>query len=251
MTQYEVISLIISIVAILIPIGQFIFKKVFKKPKIKYYSNGKATLFFNHSGSYLRIDGVIEAINQQVSIKRIDASVTRKSDDKKLNLSWSSFISPVNQNFNGAITQTTEKAHPFRIEAESMSCAFTEFSDEFNTCLKLITSYTKDLYESIPQIKSSYQKFEDALTFYKNSELYKDAKQNISNEFFWKIGKYDLTINIFYLNKKTTFTYQFEVNTNDGQSLLQNIDEILITPLKNIYSIKWFFSNTEVELREE
>lgn len=255
MTQYEVISLIISIVAILIPIGQFIFRKVFKQPKIRFYSNGKATLYFNHSGSYLRVDGVIEAINQQISVKKIDVSVTRKRDEKKLNLSWSYFISPVTQNFSGAYSQTTEKAHPFRIEADSMNCAFTEFSDEYNSSWKRMTSYTKDLFESILQIKSANQNYEDALIVYKNSELYKEAKQNISNEFFWEIGKYNLTITILYLNKKSTFTYQFEVNVNDGQALLQNIDESLIAPLKDSYRdsypIKCYFANAEVELRDE
>lgn len=70
MTKYEGVSVVLSIIAIIIPIVQWLWKKLVQKPKVKYYPNGKAMLFFNHSGSYVRIDGVLEAINQPVSIKK-------------------------------------------------------------------------------------------------------------------------------------------------------------------------------------
>ena len=46
MTIYEKISLVISVVAILIPFFQIIWKKVFQKTTIKYYTDEKSTIFF-------------------------------------------------------------------------------------------------------------------------------------------------------------------------------------------------------------
>ena len=250
MSKYELISLVISIIAIIIPFVQWIWKVIFQKPKIKYYPNGKAKLFFNQSGSYLRINGVIEAINQPVSIKKIEVSVLRKSDSKTMNLTWSSFISPMVQSFIGNYSQSAETAHPFRIDKDSIACAFTEFSDESNCSWKRINLNTKDLYDSIQAIKQANPNYEDGLNVYKNSSLYLTTKQNISKEFFWEISKYDLKIVISYLNKAKEYKYKIEVNTNDNISLTQNIDELLLYPLKKEYSINPFFNTIEVELEE-
>ena len=249
-TIYEIISLIMSIVALIIPFLQLLCKKVLRKPKIKYYPNGKAKLFFNQSGSYLRIDGVIEAINQPVSIKKIELSVLRKSDSKRMSLAWSSFISPIAQNFVGNISHTTELAHPFRISKDSIACAFTEFCDEFNSSFKSITLNTKELFDSVSAIKATNQNYQDGLQAYKCSSLYTRAQQFVAEKFFWDISKYDLTITISYLNKKEEFKYQIEVNESDNSILAQNIEELLIYPLKNAYGVNKEMSIVDAELRE-
>lgn len=250
MSKYELISLVISIIAIINPFILWIWKMIFQKPKIKYYPNGKAKLFFNQSGSYLRINGVIEAINQPVSIKRIEISVLRKSDSKTMNLTWSSFISPMVQSFIGNYSQSSETAHPFRIDKDNIACAFTEFSDEFNGSWQRINLNIKDLYDSIPEIKQANQNYEDGLNVYKNSNLYLTTKQGITKEFFWEISKYDLEVSISYLNKTKKYKYEIEVNANDNILLAQNVDELLLYPLKKEYSINPFFHTIEVELRE-
>lgn len=250
MTIFEWISIILSIIAILIPIVQWLWKKFVQKPKVKYYPNGKAILFFNQSGSYVRIDGVLEAINQPVSIKKLELAIVRKSDDRKLNLSWSTFISPITQSIVGAVSQTTEKAHPFRIEADSIACAFTEFADEYNSAWKNIILNTKELFNSIPDVKGAHQNYQDARAAYMNSDLYQTAKLNISKEFLWEISKYDLILTVLYLNKKMTFKYQIEVDENDKQLLSQNIDESLLYPLKDAYEVSRTFNTIEKELRD-
>ena len=58
MTPYEIVAICLSSIAILIPFIQWAWKKWICKAKLNYYPTGQAYLYFNHSGSYLRIDGV-------------------------------------------------------------------------------------------------------------------------------------------------------------------------------------------------
>ena len=151
MSIYELLALIVSVVSLFAQIIKWAWKKWFKKAKLNYLPNGTANLFFNQSGSYLRIDGVYEALNKAVSIKNITISVKRKRDDAKLNLSWSYFISPVSQNLVGNYVQTTEKAHPFRIDVDSIACAFIEFADPFDSSGKAFRLSTKELFAQAQQ----------------------------------------------------------------------------------------------------
>ena len=91
-TFYELLSLILSTLAILIPIIKLVWKKCILKEKLDFYPLKKAYLSCNKMGSYIRIDGVFEAHNKSISIKDIDINITRKKDSKKLNLKFFVFI---------------------------------------------------------------------------------------------------------------------------------------------------------------
>lgn len=94
MTSYEMLAVVLSIIAILIPIIQMVWKKWIIQEKLNFLSTGTAFLYFNQSGSYLRIDGVYESVHKPVSIKQLPLKLPDQKDDRKLNLQWSSFISP-------------------------------------------------------------------------------------------------------------------------------------------------------------
>ena len=129
MTVYEKWALVLSVVALLVPLIQWTWKKWIMTAKVKYYPTGQATLFFNQSGSYIRINGVLEAERSAATIKKMSVVLTHERNDRKLKLVWSYLISPVNQNMLGNYLRTTEAAHPFRVEADSVACAFIEYSD--------------------------------------------------------------------------------------------------------------------------
>lgn len=250
MTKYEIISLIISGIAILIPIFQWIFRKFIQKPKLNYYPNGKASVFFNIYGPYIRIDGTYEAINKPISIKKIKLSIVREKDGGKLNLFWACFISPFTQNIMNAVSSNVvERAHPFRIEENSVVCSFTEFWDEYNSFYKKFNIATQKLFDEIPNICKSHEQYNDALNEYINSNEYKTVKEKITRDFFWEIGKYDLEISVSYLNKIKVFKYTIEINESDYQKLFNNIDELLVFKLKNVYRINSNFNVIDVEMR--
>lgn len=250
-SAYELLALIISGFALVIPLLKYLWNKCILRPKIRFLLAGNATLFFNQSGSYMQINGVIEAHNKAVTIRRITASIKRQKDDQTLNLSWSQFISPVNQSLVGNFVQTTEAAHPSRIEANSVICAFVQYSDPFDSFGKKFRSSSTGLFSMIPRLEIVESNYEDALKSYMTSPLYSDLKRLMQDEYFWEIDKYLLDITVEYNKQsKETFHYEFSVSEQAYQELICNSDESLIAPLKNAYNQKWNFHSAYVELTE-
>ncbi len=251
MTFYEFLAIILAVVAIVIPIGQAIWKKWVVKGKLNFLPTGRVALFFNQSGSYIRVDGVYEAMNKAISVKNISAKVIRQKDDRTLNLSWSSFISPVNQNMVGAFLQTTETAHPFRIEADSIACAFTEFSDSFDSFGKKFRTNTASLFKRIPEIGKSCNSYELAEVQYKCLPEYIDARTLLEKEFFWEIGKYSIEIAAEYGKTCSNFKLEFSVGEYEHNYLLKNIDEALCSKLKSAYNMGWDYHTVLIEMQNK
>ena len=94
MTKYEKISIVLAIAAlvisVLVPLVQWIYREK-RKAVLKYYPTGHAFAYCNLSGSYIRIDGVFEALKRAISLKKVSISIVRKKDEKKLNLEWFKF----------------------------------------------------------------------------------------------------------------------------------------------------------------
>lgn len=248
MSIYELLALIVSVVALIAPIIKWAWKKWVKKAQLNYLTNGTANLFFNQSGSYLRIDGVYEASNKAVSIKNITVSVKRKRDDAKLNLSWSCFISPVNQNLVGNYIQTTEKAHPFRIDVDSIMCAFIEFADPFDSFGKAFRLSTKDLFAQAQKSSVFYKNYDDAVAAYRKTKEYLQSINIVEKDFFWEIGKYDIVICAEFGKEKKEFCFAMSIDEENHKKLHENIDESLVAPLKKEYGIAWNFQNVVVEI---
>lgn len=254
MSKYETITTILSIIAIsvsiLIPLVQWIWKKWITTAKVKFYPTGQATLFFNQSGSYIRLNGVIESERSAATIKKMSVVLTRKRDDRKLNLMWSYLISPVNQSMLGNYVQTTEAAHPFRVEADSVACAFVEYSDPSDSSGIKIRKICADLDPSILKIAQD-RAFEEALTVFSESPEYIDAKNRLLNDFFWEIGKYSLIVRVEYNKRKTkTFSLGFTVTEQNYLDLQSNVDESLRIKLKAAYRVPLAFSSPVIDITE-
>ena len=251
MTQYERWALILSAVAILIPIVQWVWKKWVETPILKYYPNGTIRLFFNQSGSYIRINGVFESLRKPTSVKKVDAQIKRKRDNKERNLSWSYFISPFVHVMGPNAVQGNETAHPFRVDADSIVCAFIEFADPFNSFGKAFNVVTKDLFQSIYDIKGKTDDFQAALKEYQQRDDYKKAKELLNNEFIWEIGKYDLVIEASHTIRKETYSFEFTLDEADYSAMHQNIDEALVSPLKDAYGVARYFQSVDIELKNK
>ena len=246
MTPYEIVAICLSAVAILISLTQWFWKKFIIKSQLKFYPNGKMKLFFNQSGSYVRLDGVFEALKAPISIKKLTLKIIRKKDSQELNLDWSVFISPVNQNLMGTFVQNNETAHPFRIEADSIMCAFTEFANIYDSN-KVFMEKAKAVFDLLPTLEQ-IQNYDKAFDKYTTSEEYKLARLEVSKEFFWEIGKYDVILTAEHSNKRSQFKYGLSVNEHDYRLLTTNICESLITPLKNMFSVPLNYQSVNSEL---
>ena len=234
-TIYELMALCLSLIAILIPIVQWGWKKFVVKPDLKHYPTGRAYLFINKSGSYIRFQGVFEALKKPISIRNISLKIIRKKDDKALNLTWSVLMSPVNQQIVGAYTSVSEIAHPFRIEADSVACAFIEFSDFYGASEKTLRPYFDRLEEAIHTIDINSISYDEAYKEFVLLDEYKDIKNAMEQEMFWIISEYEMILEVEYAEKKVLFIYYFDVSNEDVDDLKYNMNETVTSLLKNKY----------------
>ena len=61
MSTYEIIATVIAVIALIQPWAIKLWNTLFKKLKITFIPSGKFKLFYNRSGAYVQIGGVIEA----------------------------------------------------------------------------------------------------------------------------------------------------------------------------------------------
>lgn len=250
MTTYEKWALIMSGIAILIPIIQFIWKKCIQKPLLSFLPTGRAYLFCNKSGSYIRIEGVYEARKKPITIKNISVMVCRKKDDSKLKLQWSVFISPINQSLVGNYLLSTEIAHPFRIEADSITSAFTEFSDPFDSAGKALQPVIGKTQAAIMKLRRECADYQTALEKFIATPEYAEAKSAMEKQLFWEIGQYEVTIKTQYEKKIKEYLYKFEVNQVEHERILSNINESIISDLKSAYGVPFSIQTVYVEIKE-
>lgn len=254
MTKYERITIFISVIAILVsilvPLIQVVWKKWVKRARLNFYPNGTIRLIFNQSGSYLQIDGVFEATNHPITIKKLNVTVSRKRDGEVRNLSWSSFIPPVVQSIAGNPLRTNEVAHPFRIEADSVMCAFTEYADSFNSFGKKFVSKSKPLFDTIFMICGSNDTYDAALKTYQSQPEYQMIKDLVEKEFYWDIGEYLISIQAEHGEHTKEFKFSFDIGENDFNLISQNIDESLVCGLKDAYRVQRSFRTVDVALKE-
>jgi len=248
-TIYELLSLILAIIAILIPIIQLAWKKWIVKAKLDYYPLKKAYLSCNKSGSYIRIDGVFEAQNKPISIKNIDVNITRKKDGKGLNLSWGTFFSPISQNFMGNYAFSDELAHPFRINGDNIYCAFIQFIDQYNSSEKYLNPFFEKLNTISKSLIKEQNNYTCALNNYKSRQEFIDARDALFRHLFWEIGEYFALIKVKYSNTVVNFKLNFNVSETDFAKIQSDIDEALILPLKQVYNIQQTFQLVDIEIK--
>lgn len=248
-TIYELIALCLSGTAILIPIIQWVWKKFIVQPELKHYPTGRAYLFTNRSGSYIQFHGVFEALKKPISVKNINLKIVRKKDDKALNLTWSVFVSPVNQQIVGAYASASEIAHPFRIEADSVFCAFIEFADFYESSAQTLNPYFDRLENAMNTSILHNRDYKEAYKKFIELDEYKEAKSAIEKERFWNIGKYEMTLEVEYADKKTHFIYNFDVSNEHVEGLKHNMKETLDSIIKNVYGVRIKSQTVQVQVR--
>lgn len=247
-TVYEVIALFLSFIAIMIPIVQWAWNRWLVKPVLNHLTTGKINPCFNRSGSYLRIESVYEAVNKPITVKHIALKLIRCRDEKKLNQVWSSFWSPITQNFSGKYTSTIEGAHPFRIEKNSITTAFTEFEDLSNTLQRSLSEFDRDVDFFVKDCLGQMLPYSETIARFEKQTFYKNMKDALMKEFFWDIGKYKAEIVVKYDDSEKTFSYSFVINEVEYNKLKHNVEETLLSPIKQAYNMLFDFQVVSLKL---
>ena len=250
MSVYEIISVVLSSIAIIVSV-YFPIKNFVTKARVNFYPVGLVTLLFNQSGSYIQLNGVIESEKKAVSVRKMSVKIKREKDNQTINLSWSYLISPVNQRLVGNILQTTECAHPFRVEKDSIAATFVEYTDPFDSFGRIFRNSASELNKIAEQSPIFQANYSEAVKTYTESEEFTKVKQIAEKEFFWEIGKYSLDVIVNYNNSKKVFNYAFTITEQEFNELKHNIDEALLAALKLRYNEKLAFHSSNVELLEK
>ena len=175
----------------------------------------------------------------------------RKNDEKILNLVWSSFISPVNQNVMWVFSSTAEAAHPFKIEQDSIGCAFIEFANQYNSAFRKITPLLEEVQRDAHDIVCMDNTFDSARELLCGRKSYIEYQSALSGEMFWEIGQYEVEMKVSYGTSAKVFKLYFEVNREQYEDLKYNIEEVLNSKLKNLYNMGCNFRTVQVSIKEK
>ena len=250
MTAYEIIAISIAGLSMLVSVIPLIWKLI-KRPILNHIPTGRGYLFINKSGSYVQIEGVFEAKNKALTITDSTVRIVREKDERVLNLSWSSFLSPVNQRIIGAFSSTSETAHPFRIEADSVYCAFTEYSDINNSAYLSLEPLFMALDEEANKYRIITNNMDAIMERYTSSDAYIKAHDALQKQLFWEIGDYVFTLTAKHKKGSKTFNYTFNLDSGGYSLVKHNMEESLLFPLKTAFGVKTDFRNVQIRIENK
>ena len=237
-SPYEWWSLIIAALAVFIsiaiPFAQFLYKK-YKRLKISIipFEQTALTMLFNESGSYIKLLICLECKNQDTTIKKIHANITRSNDNHSCSFEWSTlesvYVNWFGTNASNRINSVSY-ARPFKIKADTLEPFIIEFSGNGSISLKKFCNNRNQCLQRF--IQFSGEKFEtadDICKKYKTaSPEYSKMVSELSEYFFWEAGTYTITIDILHdLNKITSSKFTFTLDNSDSDLLKQNIDSTI------------------------
>lgn len=238
MTTYEIIATVVAIFALLQPWIIKLWDRFCRKICVNFIPSAKIKLYYNRSGAYIYLGGVIEAKNKAAVVKDIAVRVVRKKDKAELLLDWSSFMIPMFQSVGGNAVTTSEIARPFKVEAGSLYPVFIEFaSTNIQESARLTEIYSKISLElaGIMQPNTTIDQAKCALV---NSSCYKTFRDELLQNFYWKADDYVIELTIMYNDEKIQqYKFKFSIDADEAAVFIKNIEKSLQCVVDEIYRV--------------
>ena len=232
MTFYELIGIVLAVLALIMPFIKWLYEKWFKCLKIDFLISDVITIYFNRSGSYINLGGVYKVDNKTATIKNISAKVIRKADNAMLNLTWSTFPSPTVKEIAGQYEHSFETAHPFSANTDTLTPVFVEFTNEIVNISEEISEALQPVYNVENSILNQQGiTLVDADKQAHIATEYSDSKVKLYDFCFWRVGKYEVELITKYDNTEFVKKYNFELNNDDVYKLQGNIEKMLVDPI--------------------
>ena len=236
MSQYEIIATILAVIALIQPWIITAWKKFFKPLKVTFIPSSKIKLYYNRSGAYIYLGGVIEAKNRSAVIKNISAKVIRQSDKAELAMDWFSFMVPVFQSVGGNSVTTSEIARPFLIGANGLNPIFVEFANSDTQMVDRLSKIYEKLTLESKRITNINTPFEQAKVQLQAIPEYQTFRDELLENFYWKVSDYQAELSISHSdNKIEIYRYRFSLNQDEINEFRKNIDEAMLCDLKALY----------------
>lgn len=237
-TTYELIAILISLLALIMPLIVWLFKKIFFKTKLELYPTNQLNLLYNESGSYINIDFSLECKYKSAVIKNIETEIIRQCDNKKLELIQSTFRSPAYTLIGGNFVSNNESAHPIKIDVDELKCIFLEESPKDGDIINRLKTIHNNKMNGVEKSETyllTLQKFKDKKSY---NEMY--AK--LYEELFWKKSKYTMKIIIMYnKNEKLIKEFVFEIDEREAKLFEENVEKALNCRVGNMHGINTIF----------
>lgn len=243
MTTYEIIATVIAILALLQPWVIKLWDRFCRKICVNFIPSSKIKLYYNRSGAYVYLGGVIEAKNKAAVVKDIAVKVVRKKDKAELLLDWSSFMIPVFQSVGGNAVTTSEIARPFKVEAGNLYPVFVEFGStnikENNRLTEIYNTMALELNGIIQHgiIQPNFT-IDQAKYVLATSDRYQTFKEELLQNFYWKADTYVIELTITYNNTKTQqYKFKFSIDDGEAATFKGNIEKSLQSVVDEIYKV--------------
>ncbi len=236
MSYCEGITAIVALIALIQPWVIKLWNFLFRRITIAFIPSGKIKLFYNRSGAYVQIGGVVEVKNQDAVIEDISAKVVRRCDNAELKMNWSSFNVPVYQQIAGNLLTTSETARPFKIRANELSPVFVEFCDVNDS----FTDHLDEIYSSLATEAKSFANpnvsLEDACQKFRSTSNYQKIKEELLESFYWKPSQYLLVITVHCgRNIQKDFSYEFSLNQAEIKEFKKDIEKAMDSLIYSLY----------------
>lgn len=236
MTPYEIIATILAVIALVQPWVIAAWKKFFKPLKVTFIPSAKITLYYNRSGAYIYLGGVIEAKNRPAVIKNISAKVIRKSDKAELVMDWSYFVVPVFQSTGGNSITTNEIARPFKVDTNGLYPIFLMFINADTQVVDRLSKIYEKLMLESKRVSNMDTPFEQAKVQLQAVPEYQLFREELLENFYWKVSDYQIELSISHSdNKIETYKYWFSLDQDEINEFRKNIDEAMLCDLKALY----------------
>lgn len=238
MTPYEIIATVIAMLALLQPWIIKLWDRFGRKIRVNFIPSAKIKLYYNRSGAYVYLGGVIETKNKAAIVKDIAVKVVRKKDKAELLLDWSSFMIPVFQSVGGNAVTTSEIARPFKVEAGSLYPVFVEFAStniqESNHLTEIYNTIALELARIMqPSITIDQAKYALA-----NSSSYQAFRDELLQNFYWKADDYVIELTITYNDTKTQqYKFKFSIDASEAAAFKGNIEKSLLCAVDEFYRV--------------
>lgn len=238
MTPYEITATLIAILALLQPWIIKLWDRFFRKICLNFIPSAKIKLYYNRSGAYIYLGGVIESKNKAVVVKDIIVKVIRKKDKAELALDWSSFMIPVFQSIGGNAVSSSEIARPFKVEAGGLYPVFIEFGSTNTQEIDRLSEIYSTMAMESQQLLQKGIAPDQAKKILSESENYRKFKDELLENFYWKTGDYEIVLSIIYNDKRIEqCKFIFNIDIEEAQNFKQNIEKSLLSPIDEICRI--------------
>lgn len=245
----SLIAIIVSVLALLMPLWQFLYIRVFKPLSLRIIPFGRTNFIFNESGSYAVVKFSIECKNRNIVINnvRVDISTRRTTKEETLYLDWN-FIDPVSLSWIGSnmanSINTTSYAHPIKVGKDTIEPCIVEFANNSieatNALTDIANQRNEQLNSFILSLSSEGQKpsVQAVIDGFRKTNEYRVLCSSYEKYLFWESGEYTLTVFLDYDNGKIhSQSFTFSVSVEEAKQEKENIDKTVFCKMMKENSI--------------